>query len=256
MSDQLTDRSSAEDWEAQARNWIAWAREPGFDSYWRYRSAFFELVPAPGRATLDLGCGEGRVTRELAERGHRVTGVDVSPTLVAAAHRAGGGGRYLVADAAALPFDDGEFDLVIAYNSLMDVDDLPGSVREAGRVLAPGGRLVLSITHPVTNPGVVLDGGAAAAFAPGVSYFERHRFRSVEERGGLRMEFSGWGHPLSAYTGALEEAGLLVEALREPVTVRADGSRARVPFHLWIRAVRPADPERRTPFVPRRSRSW
>ncbi|MBY8853714.1 methyltransferase domain-containing protein, partial [Saccharothrix sp. MB29] len=72
----------------QARNWIAWVRRPGFDSYWRYRDAFFALVPAAGGATLDLGCGEGRVSRDLGGRGHRVTGVDASPTLLEAARQA------------------------------------------------------------------------------------------------------------------------------------------------------------------------
>jgi hypothetical protein len=48
-------------WEREARAWAAWAREPGHDSYWRFSPLFFELVPPPGRRTLDLGCGEGRV---------------------------------------------------------------------------------------------------------------------------------------------------------------------------------------------------
>ena len=64
-------------WEAEAPNWIRWAREPGHDSYWRFhREAFLESLPAPGRLTLDVGCGEGRVTRDLRDLGHRVVGVD------------------------------------------------------------------------------------------------------------------------------------------------------------------------------------
>jgi SAM-dependent methyltransferase len=131
-----------EDWEQEAENWIGWARKPGHDAYWLYRDAFFELLPPPGRATLDVGCGEGRVTRDLTARGHRVVAVDASPTLVRAASQADAEGEYLVADAAALPFDDASFDLVVAYNSLMDVQDMPGAVREAARVLQTG-RLVL-----------------------------------------------------------------------------------------------------------------
>lgn len=233
--------SSAErDWEEQAGNWVTWARQPGLDSYWRYRAGFFELVPGPGAATLDLGCGEGRVSRDLAARGHDVTGIDASPTLAAAAAEADPGGRYLVGDAACLPFEDGHFDLVIAYNVLMDVSDLTGSVREATRVLRPGGRIVIAITHPLTNSGRVLDDRPGAPFVIDGSYFERRQFRHEEEAAGLRMRFSGWIRPLGDYMLALEEAGLLVEALREPVARRADGSALAIPYHLWLRAVRPA----------------
>jgi len=63
---------SAEDWEREAEHWIAWARTPGHDSYVLYRDAFFALVPDPGRATLELGRGEGRVTRDLEEAGFAI----------------------------------------------------------------------------------------------------------------------------------------------------------------------------------------
>jgi SAM-dependent methyltransferase len=79
-------------WEDQAENWLAWARTPGHDAYWYYRDALFPLLPPPGRRTLEIGCGEGRVVRDLVARGHRVVGVDSSPTLLrhAAAGHVGG----------------------------------------------------------------------------------------------------------------------------------------------------------------------
>jgi hypothetical protein len=59
-------------WDVHAQDWFSWAREPGHDSYWRFhRDAFLPLIPAPGRLTLDIGCGEGRVGRDLEQRGHR-----------------------------------------------------------------------------------------------------------------------------------------------------------------------------------------
>jgi SAM-dependent methyltransferase len=228
--------AAGQDWEQQAHNWIAWARKPGFDSYWRYRDDFLALVPPPGLATVDIGCGEGRVSRDLAATGHAVTGVDAAPTMLAAAREADPAGTYLHADAADLPFADGTFDIAIAYNSFMDVADLPGSIREAARVLTPGGRLCMAITHPVFNTGtrdeaghVVLDG----------SYFETTRFARWERRDGMEMLFQGWDRPLTAYTGPLEEAGLVIEAIREPRFVRADGTVGHLPFHLWLRALRP-----------------
>ena len=108
-------------WERESSNWAAWARRPDFDAYWKYSPTFFELVPSPGDRTLEVGCGEGRVSRDLAARGHHVTGVDGSPTLVRLASEADSRSSYLVADAAALPFAAETFDLVVLYNSLMDV---------------------------------------------------------------------------------------------------------------------------------------
>ncbi len=92
-------------WDSHAEQWIAWARTPGHDSYWRFhRDAFLPLVPAPGRLTVDVGCGEGRVGRDLGRLGHRVVGIDASPTMTAAAAaHPGTAGPTVLADAAALP---------------------------------------------------------------------------------------------------------------------------------------------------------
>lgn len=224
------------DWETEARNWIAWARKPNFDSYWRYRDEFFTFVPPPGRATLDIGCGEGRVTRDLTAQGHTVTGVDAAPTLLAAAQEADPNGTYLLANAADLPFPDNSFDVVIGYNTFMDVADLPASLGEATRVLTPGGRLCMAITHPITNTGTINKNGHFVLDRP---YFETTRFVDRVERDGLEMVFQGWNHPLTAYTHPLENAGLLIEAIREPKAIRRDGTTAQAPYHLWLRAINP-----------------
>lgn len=225
-------------WETEAEDWIAWARAPGHDSYWSYSPGFFaEIVPPAGRATLEVGCGEGRVCRDLAARGHVVTGIDAAPTLLAAAQQADPGGRYLLADAAALPFGDAEFDLVVAYNSLMDFDDMPGAVSEAGRVLERGGRLCVCITHPLRDAGLFDSDEPDAPFLIRGSYFGRRRYSGTFTRAGLTMTFRHWAQPLEAYARALEQAGFLVERIREPVYADDPDDRdTRIPQFLWLRA--------------------
>ena len=73
----------AGEWEPDAENWVRWARTPGHDAYWYYCEGFFaDFVPPPGKRTVEIGCGEGRVARDLAARGHRVAALDTSHTLV------------------------------------------------------------------------------------------------------------------------------------------------------------------------------
>jgi SAM-dependent methyltransferase len=234
-----------EDWEREATNWIALARL-GDDAYWEYSPSFFELVPEPGRATLELGSGEGRVTRDLASRGHRVTAVDASPTLLAAAEEAMPDAEYVLADAADLPFADDSFDLVVAYNSLIDIQDMPGAVRETARVLTPGGRFCICVTHPLADAGLFEVRAEDAPFVITGSYLDSRRVAcKVTREDGLEMTFWGWSYPLSDYTRALEEAGLAIEALREPPQrdefVAADPAEKRwqrIPAFLYLRGVR------------------
>jgi SAM-dependent methyltransferase len=228
-------------WESEAANWIAWARAPGHDAYWYYRDSFFdEIVPPPGRATLDLGCGEGRVARDLAERGHHVTGIDSSASLVAAAQDADPDGTYMLADAAALPLGDDEFDLVVAYNSLMDVDDMPGVVAEAGRVLEAGCPFCVCLTHPFFDAGAFESRAPDARFIVDGSYMGKRRFEGTFERRGLQITFRGWCYPLSDYARAFEDAGFLIERIREPTVTMEDPRHDRMPLFLHLRARKPA----------------
>ena len=223
--------------EERAQGWLAWTRTPDHDAYWRYRDAFFALVPEPAAATLEVGCGEGRVARDLVARGHRVTGLDASPTLVSAAAQADRASRYVVGLAEALPFDAGAFELVVAYNSLMDVEDMPVAVSEAARVLAPGGRLCACITHPVQTASTWDHEDENAPLVVIEAYLDRRWMDVPVEREGLQFTFDGWCYPLEAYTRALEEAGLLIEAIREPADP-AGGRWARIPMFLMWRAVK------------------
>jgi ubiquinone/menaquinone biosynthesis C-methylase UbiE len=164
------DQSLREAWDEEAADWIRFARGPDVFA-WRFNiPAFLGLLPPPGRLTIDIGCGEGRVARELMSRGHVVKGIDGSPAMVEAARQGEPSVDATVADAASLPLDDATADLAVSFMTLQSVDDLETSIGEAARVLVPGGHLCVSV----------------------------HR-------------------PLASYFGALEAAGLAVEAAREPI---------------------------------------
>jgi len=235
----------AEAWERNAAGWIEWARLPERDSYWRFhRAAFLSLVPSPGRLTLDIGCGEGRLSRDLKALGHRVVAFDASPTAVEAARSADPESDVQLADAAHLPLPDASVDLAIAFMSLQDVDDAAGAIREVARVLDRGGRLCMAIVHPINSVGQFESAEPDAPFTITGQYFEPYRYRDVIERE-VRLVFESWHRPLSWYVDALADAGFLVERLAE-VRVpdeAADTPRARrwqrLPLFLHIRALRP-----------------
>jgi hypothetical protein len=105
-------------------------------------------------------------------------------------------------------------------------------------VLERGGRLCLAVVHPVNAAGRFTSREADAPFVISGDYFERRRYAETIEREGLRMTFNQRQWPLQDYFGALEAAGLLTEAVREP---RPGGENRwnRVPPFLHVRAVKP-----------------
>jgi SAM-dependent methyltransferase len=102
------------------------------------------LAPRAGERILDVGCGPGHLTRELAEivgAGGRACGADVSEPMLALA-RAAGAECERVEDGC-LPFEAGAFDAAVATQVYEFVEDLPLALAELRRVLAPGGRAVV-----------------------------------------------------------------------------------------------------------------
>lgn len=230
-----------EHWSRFADEWTAWARAPKHDEFWAYRASLVSFIgPGVGDA-LDLGCGEGRVSRVLKDCGYRVTAIDPVEQLISAAEQAGSADAYKVAAAADLPFANGSFDLIVAYNVLMDVEDVPAALKEARRVLHPSGVLVISIVHPFTDRGRFVGSEPNAPFIVENSYFGRERFEATKIRNGLRMHFAGWSQPLKNYIAALQDARFAVTALREPLPGTGDNSCpmerwGKMPLFLWLKA--------------------
>ncbi|MEW2397650.1 class I SAM-dependent methyltransferase [Streptomyces sp. NPDC046862] len=135
------------DWDAEA---VAFddepdhgLRDPEVRRAWADRMA--QWLPERPADVLDLGCGTGSLSLLAAERGHRVTGVDLSPAMIdrARAKLAGRPAVFLVGDASAPPVGEERFDVVLVRHVLWTLPDPARVLREWSGLLRPGGRLVL-----------------------------------------------------------------------------------------------------------------
>ncbi len=238
------DRSLAGAWDESAAEWIEWARTPGHDSYWTFhRDRLLGLVPKPGRLTLDVGCGEGRVGRDLADLGHTVVGVDASPSLTRACVEHQDGHPAILGAASQLPIADNAVDLVLGFMSFHDLDALEPAIGEVDRVLGPNGRVHLAIVHPLNSAGnwqnsEPADPSATPTFVIDGSYLHVRRYADRVERDGLTMTFHGEHRPLSAYTNALAARGFAIERLEEVTDPDPTSKWARIPLFLHLIARR------------------
>lgn len=153
-------------------------KEPTFA---KLLDAYLDKLPlAPSVHVLDLGCGTGVAARTLARRkgfSGQVTGVDHGPVFVAAARRlAAEEGvsdkvKFQVGDAHALDYSDGSFDAVILHTLISHVSEPLTVLKEAARVVRPGGTVAIfdgdysSLTYAYPDPelGELMDGGLVAA---------------------------------------------------------------------------------------------
>jgi 2-polyprenyl-3-methyl-5-hydroxy-6-metoxy-1,4-benzoquinol methylase len=90
----------------------------------------------PGDRVLEIGCGQGHLTKRLAERGIDITGIDANPN----ASHVSGSERVLYMMAEALQFDDGVFDSIVSVHAIEHIPDLKGAFAEMSRILKPGGK--------------------------------------------------------------------------------------------------------------------
>jgi SAM-dependent methyltransferase len=179
-----------------------------------------------GHRVLDAGCGSGPPFAALRERGAIVTGFDSSPAMVELARRRLGEDAVLhVADITQpLPFADEAFDDIVVSLVLHYLQDWMGPLAELRRVLKPGGRLILSVNHPIVYK----------LFEPDADYFAITQYSEDNTFAGQDAVLTYWHRPLHAMTDAFTEAAFRISVISEP-SASPDTPRELFPPHLGER---------------------
>lgn len=226
-------------WNESANAWVEamgergdWGREHVLDP------AMLERVEGRGYAqALDVGCGEGRFCRMLGARGIETTGIDPTEDLIGIARDRHPQGRYEVAVAENLPFDDASFDLVVSYLTLIDIPDFRSGLKEMTRVLKPGGSLLIAnLTGFMTSrpDGWVTDKDGRHLHYLIDDYMEEAA--NWVDISDVRVQ--NWHRPLSAYMQTLLALGLTLLFFDEPTPRSGDDDTQaryrRVPWFMMM----------------------
>jgi len=177
------------------------------------RPAILDLAgDVAGRRILDAGCGSGPVMAALRDRGGVVTGFDKSTGMLEQARRRlGGDADLLMADLSSpLPFADGTFDDVIASLVLHYLEDWGLALAELRRVLKPGGRLIMSVDHPLVINLMEREEGRDP------DYFATTNLTAKWTAGGQSAVMSFWTRPLHAMSDSFTAAGFRIATISEP----------------------------------------
>lgn len=173
------------------------------------RPAMLELLgDVHDRRILDIGCGAGALSEQLIKRGASVSGFDASKAMVEfARNRLGKSADITVARLGeTLPYAEDSFDDAVASLVFHYLEDWTEALQEVRRVLRPGGRLIISVNHPILYPWN----------HRGMDYFKVTRYTDEVSLNGQSMELTYWHHPLHVTTSAFIDAGFSIERIWEP----------------------------------------
>ncbi|MEY3806226.1 MAG: hypothetical protein RIR69_1038 [Actinomycetota bacterium] len=98
---------------------------------------------------VDIGCGDGQISRALAQQGSSVLGIDPTELHIDIARERGGGPRYEIGSATQIPVADQSQDAAIACLVFEHIDEVDAAIAEVSRILKPGGRFSFFLNHPL-----------------------------------------------------------------------------------------------------------
>jgi SAM-dependent methyltransferase len=215
----MTPDENGDDWESHAQWWQRTFTEGADPEYEEQILPLIETWLAGRNRVVDIGTGEGQVARRLCDGGAKlVVGIDPTPGQLSEAVHRGGGPHYLLAGAIALPLADACLDGAVACLVFEHLDALDEAIAEVARVLAPGGRFVLVMNHPLLQTpgsGWIDD----QILEPPEQYWRVGPYLpeavSVEEFDvGVSIRFVH--RPLGRYLNTMIAAGLELEQFVEP----------------------------------------
>jgi ubiquinone/menaquinone biosynthesis C-methylase UbiE len=212
-----------------------WYDERFVNSAEPHQPGLLELLGPGSGPCLDIGCGTGRNFETIRASGRTVVGLDYSADQLRRA-RTRSDGPLMVGDAAALPFPDASFDTAMVMWISTDVEDFAAVVREAARVLRPGGVFVAYGVHPCFNgPHMLFNEDDTRLVHPSYRQVGWHEKAPYWADDGIRQRVGMHHLPLAHYLNALLGNGLTLERFDEP---EGPG----VPHALAVRATRLSAP--------------
>lgn len=245
-------------WDPLAEWYIGWVGEDGSKHHrlLAIPAVLEALDIQPGESIIDIGCGHGVLSGYVSKAGGKYTGVDASPRLIDyARNHHNRDGRFFVGDAGDLAAQrelrTGSFDGGVFLLSIQDMEPVGPVLASAARMLKPGGRLVLLMTHPAfrvpRQSGWGWDEGRKLQFRRIDRYLTPLPvpLKSYGDGGGVSRSYH---RPLQEYINGLGAVGLAVDLMNEiptwkvadagPKANAVNTANREIPLFVALRAIK------------------
>ncbi|MEM7440858.1 MAG: class I SAM-dependent methyltransferase [Pseudomonadota bacterium] len=227
-------------WQTSAAAWIKRIGDDGDFSRAHVldRPMLARVAANNPKSALDVGCGEGRFCRKLTALGVKTVGVDPIDAMVEEARSRDPDGTYRNGFAENLPFPDNEFDLVVSYLTLIDIDALDKAAAEMVRVLRPGGHLLIANLSSYSTSSAVIGKRYCRDTGEELRPLGRYLTEGKSWFAWDGIKIQNWHRPLSTYMTTFLELGLTLRHFDEPTPYSGPAERLksyeRMPYLMMM----------------------